>query len=73
MSDTGRQSGEISGPQDCGLASRTRLYGAAGKNSALFGPRAATLDQNEYQDNRQHGANNLDNRSIAHIDSSFPQ
>jgi hypothetical protein len=43
------------------------------QNAALLDPRAASLDQNDQQDNCQSAAYDLDDECSVHCDSSFPQ
>jgi hypothetical protein len=52
-----------------GPASQTaRLHRAAGQpvKPLLLDPRAAALDQNNQNDDKQHTCNNLDNRGVVH-------
>ena len=48
---------------NCGPAGETRFCGAAKKSlrPTLLGPRTATLDQNNQNDDNQHTGNNPDN------------
>jgi hypothetical protein len=51
------------------------LRSAAGRQAqaVLLDSRAAALNQNDQDDDKQHSGNNLDNGASFHIDSSFPQ
>jgi hypothetical protein len=39
---------------------------------ALLGPRTATLNQDDQNNDKQHASYNSNDQSIVHIDSSFP-
>jgi hypothetical protein len=71
--NTLRQSGEISGPHYCGPAAKRVPCTAPPEqkhDSVLLDPRAATLDQND-QDDDKHAGNNPNDRGAVHVDSSF--
>jgi hypothetical protein len=50
------------------------LHSAAGRQAqaVLLDSRAAALNQNDQDDDKQHSGDNLDYRASFHIDSSFP-
>jgi hypothetical protein len=69
----GAEVGKSPIPNNCEPASRASLCGAVKKlRPMLLGPRAATLDQDNQNDDNQHTCNNPDDCGTVHSNSSFP-
>jgi len=61
-------------PDDCGPANKASFLrrGHIKMAAHLLGMRAATLDQDNQNDDNQHTGNNPDDRGSVHDNSSFP-